>query len=266
MASRRSPDARGRAVHLGAVALLIGIAGALAAAAAGQSPAQPPTFRSRADRLRDTLKYDVLVVDEKKARVRSLAGLEAQFVLGPAAVDGSTPAEVTYQVSDAVDLAPGRYQLRVSATSSRLDRGGSVYLDVDVPDFAAAPLAVSGLVVGYADGARVPVARAAPRQTAPASARPLPFAPSLDRRFAPGDVLRVYFEVAAHDAQARPQVTLDLIDAAGDLVSSAAPSVEDGWVEVAIPLTGLAPGAYILRAAASLGREVASQQVGLVVY
>ena len=35
-------------------------------------------------KVRDTLKYEVLVVDEKKARVRSVGGLEGRLTLSPA--------------------------------------------------------------------------------------------------------------------------------------------------------------------------------------
>jgi VWFA-related protein len=216
-------------------------------------------------RLRDTLEYEVLVIDERNARVRSLAGLEAHVTFAAIEPGRPAPAELSYQVSDRVELPPGRYQLRVSATSARLARGGSVYLDIDVPDFAATPLAMSGLLVGYADGARLPVARAAARAGGGGAAvASLRFPPSLDRTFTQADVLRVYFEV--HGRSGVRQATVDVIDAGGHLVASAAPSAEGGWVDVAIPLATLVPGSYSLRAAVTDGRQVASQQIGFVIH
>jgi hypothetical protein len=85
-------------------------------------------------------------------------------------------------------LPPGSYQLRASVTSTRLEKGGSVYLAIDVPDFTTVPLAVSGLIVGPYGSPRVPVAET-PVQ--------LPFVPSVDREFFSTDTLRVYFEIAS---------------------------------------------------------------------
>ena len=58
-----------------------------------------------------------------------------------------------------VQRDPGNYQLRASALSKKLDRGGSVFLDITVPDFSKTPLALTPIALGYADGARVPVGR-----------------------------------------------------------------------------------------------------------
>jgi VWFA-related protein len=44
-------------------------------------------------------------------------------------------------------LKPGTYALRVGSTSERLGTSGSVYADVVVPDFASAPLSLSGILV-----------------------------------------------------------------------------------------------------------------------
>ena len=129
---------------------------------------------------------------------------------------------------------PGQYQLRVSATSKKLGKGGSVYADLAVPDFTKAPLVLSPIVLGYADGSHVPVGRRPANQpglqgagTTMGSSRPvsvtgaaglgssiakgtattempeavadaprLPFDPALDREFTRADALRTYFEVA----------------------------------------------------------------------
>jgi hypothetical protein len=42
-------------------------------------------------------------------------------------------------------LRPGRYMLRIAATSEA--RSGGVFVDVDVPDFAKEPLSASGLIL-----------------------------------------------------------------------------------------------------------------------
>src|SRR4029078_8185375 len=110
-------------------------------------------LQERDGKLRDTLKYEVLVVDEKKDRVHSTGGLEGRLVLSPtAAADTSAPDTVTYQVTHGLDVMPGTFESRTSAMSGKLGKGGSVYLGVDVPDFRAAPLALGGLSIPYADG------------------------------------------------------------------------------------------------------------------
>lgn len=203
--------------------------------------------------LRDTLKYNVLAVDEKKSRARSVAGLEARLSLEHSASAGPLPDAAVYQVAQAVDLAPGRYELRVAATSEKLAKGGSVYLNVDVPDFQAAP-GIGGLWIGYADGGHVPLAttRAAGNRSgatvdAPAA---IPFAPSLDREFTRADTLRVFAEATARGIS-HPRVAIDVVDRAGKVVLSPSPSFSSGEVikvGTTIPLTTLPPGAYAVRA------------------
>lgn len=52
-----------------------------------------------------------------------------------------------YEVFGRIDLKPGRYQLRVAAFLASFDTAGSVYFDVDVPDFSSQPLSMGGLLV-----------------------------------------------------------------------------------------------------------------------
>jgi VWFA-related protein len=49
-----------------------------------------------------------------------------------------------YEVLSRIDLKPGRYQLRVAANVGSLVTSGSLYYDVDVPDFSDAPVSMSG--------------------------------------------------------------------------------------------------------------------------
>src|SRR5262249_9646277 len=219
-------------------------------------------LRDADGKLRDTLKYEVLVVDEKKARVRSLGGLEGRLTLSPVGRGENLPATVAYQVEESLELAKGRFELRVSAASDRLARGGSVYLDLDVPDLRAEALAIGWLAIAYADGPRVPVAPPSVRRPAPA----LPFAPTLDRVFSPSDSLRVYFEGVCR----APHVTaaLDVIDRSGRSVLTLVPTVTPGdplRVQDVVPLQNLSPGAYSLRATLSDGAHVATRELGFSV-
>ena len=51
--------------------------------------------------------------------------------------------EVKYEVLSRIDLKPGRYHIRMSAQSRALGKSGSIYYDVDVPDFSKAPISLA---------------------------------------------------------------------------------------------------------------------------
>ena len=96
--------------------------------------------------------------------------------------------DLAYDVLGRLDLRPGRYELRASASSASRDVSGSVYGYLDVPDFARDALSLSGLTIGTTP----------PRiaGNAEAAAGLLPFAPTTRRTFSTTDsvhgFLRVY--------------------------------------------------------------------------
>ena len=194
-----------------------------------------------------------------------MSGLEGRLTLS-AGGNGQMPDTVSYQVAGALDVPPGRYQLRVSATSAKLAKGGSVYLNVDVPDFSATPLALSGLAVGYAAGPRVPVAPMPAAQAGPSGSL-LPFPPSLDREFAASDALRLYFEIASRAPLVAPKATVEVESVAGHSRHAINPELAPGDrdVDVQVPLTGLAPGAYVLRVTVTDQGRSASREIGFVI-
>jgi hypothetical protein len=223
-------------------------------------------------KLHDQVSYGVLVVDEKKTKVTSRTNLAARIALKPRvavpspADDPNMPSLVSYQIPLTLELGPGKYQLRASATSTRLGKGGSVYLAIEVPDFTKEPLALGGVTLGYVDGERVPVAdlpKQAPRRDARA-----PFAPSLDRVFTPADTLRLYFEVARRNPAVMVRTKIEILDAQDDVrawVTKDVPAGDRGRVDLKLPLSTLAPGAYRLRVTASDGTNNAAREMGIVV-
>jgi hypothetical protein len=78
--------------------------------------------------------------------------------------------------------------------------------------------------------------------------------------FAITDTLRVYVEGrVVRGAGARVTAAVDVIDASGKVVRSPSPSFVAGdivRIESVVPLSGLAPGAYVLRATLSTGSGV----------
>jgi VWFA-related protein len=240
-------------------------------------------------RVRDTLKYEVLVVDEKKAKVHSIGGLEGRLTLSPKAGGERPPETVVYAILHDVDVMPGHFEFRVSATSAKLAKGGSAYLDADIPDFRSAPIVLGSIVLGYAEGARVPIAPppapippatlgptvvrgrgVGPGPPPPPPPRPasgLPFPPTLDRVFASSDTLRVYLEGAIR-SPAGLSASLDVLDVTGRVVASDSPSLTPGdrlLVSAMTPLHALAPGAYLMRVTVSGGGQKAVRELGFMI-
>jgi hypothetical protein len=100
--------------------------------------------------------------------------LDAQLKLKPTA---SGRAE--YELLAKLPLKPGSYQLRIAASAPQLDMKGSVFLDVDVPDFSRGSVTVAPLVLSTS-----PAPPAAP---ADAFASLLPVVPTSRRVFSPSD-------------------------------------------------------------------------------
>jgi hypothetical protein len=176
------------------------------------------------------------------------------------------PERVSYQIPMSIELQPGPYQLRASATSAKLGRGGSAYLSIEVPDFSKEALSIAGLTIGYGDGEHVAVATV-PGQRA-SRGRGAPFAPSLDRTFAPADTIRLYFEVIRKVVTTPVRTRVEILDARDEIrawVDRQVPGGEAGRVDLKLPLSTLAAGAYRLHVTATDGTSRASRDIGFVV-
>lgn len=222
-------------------------------------------LQERDGKVRDTLKYEVLVVDEKKAKVRSVGGLEGRLTLSPKTSGGVPPETVAYTILHDVDVPPGHFEFRVSATSAKLDKGGSAYLAVDVPDFRSMPIVLGNIALGYAEGVRVPIA---PAPTPPPEST-LPFPPTLDRVFAASDTLRVYVAGTVRSA-AGLVAGVEIVDARGTGVVSRSPLPLLAWsdsirINGGVPLQGLAPGAYALRVTLAGGGQKAVRETAVAI-
>jgi VWFA-related protein len=216
--------------------------------------------------LHDEISYEVLVVDDKKSKVTSRRSEKARWSMKPANEHSPIPETVQYQLPMTIDVAPGRYQLRVAAISTKLGKGGSVYQTIDVPAFATG-LSMSALMLGYDEGSHVPVGRSSLQagDTGPAL---LPFDPALDRAFTPNDTLRLYFEVAREDGTTDATAAIEIADGAGKIINTADVDVPAGNVapmDVSIPLAALAPGGYKLSVKVSDGKLSASRAIAFVV-
>jgi hypothetical protein len=95
--------------------------------------------------------------------------------------------ELRYHVFQHLTLEPGRYEIRLHGSSTALGRSGTVFADLEVPDFTRSPLAISSIVLGS-----VPAAGEA--RTDPL-AGVLPIVPTSARDFAPSDTIAAFARV-----------------------------------------------------------------------
>jgi hypothetical protein len=201
----------------------------------------------------EAVKVTVLAVDLKKKKVVHAVTRDVDVRLpSPASPD------IRYRVVSRLDLKPGAYQLRTSASSRLLDRAGSVYLPVDVPDGSQASLEIGGVLIGHESSESQPVATSMP------AAMRLPFAPVLDREFAARGRLRVLFHVWPR-APSGATASIALVDSADAVVrTAAAEPTADGFI-AGVPLSGLAAGVYRLRVTAERNAEASSIEVGITI-
>jgi VWFA-related protein len=204
--------------------------------------------------VKETLKYSVWAVDLKKKKPVAWVGRQAKVTFSPAKVEDDRAREVKYQVHTRLTIPPGHYQIRASASSAQLSRSGSVYLDVDVPDFSNESAAIGGVMIGHSDGARIF------NMESPLVKGLVPFEPTLDREFTTDDSLRVFTRIGgATLTSCRPTVTIGKPDGAD--VRSVETQLKAGAIDAIVPLKDLLPGSYVLR----VGCGATPREVGFLV-
>ena len=158
-----------------------------------------------------------------------------------------------YEVLARLDLKPGRYQLRTAANVGSLTTSGSLYYDIDVPDFGEAPLSFSGLVM-----------TAAPALPSGGLKTMLPVAPTAQRTFGPGAQASAFLRVYQGGKGALTSVSVRIQLRNGDdvmvldrreMLDAAAFSRDrSADVNVALPVARLAPGPYLLTMESTAGK------------
>jgi hypothetical protein len=158
-----------------------------------------------------------------------------------------------FRVTSAVNLPPGRYQLRVSAADSA-GVAGSVVRTLIVPDFYRQPLAMGGVTLLSASGMLAPTARVKDDPIGLLLMRPATTA----REFTRDDQLVIFTEVYENQANAQPHmidISAEVRAEGGQVVfrNSETRSSTDlqggrgGYGYTAqIPLRDVAPGLYVV--------------------
>ena len=167
-----------------------------------------------------------------------------------------------------IELPPGRYQVRIGVRESGAGEMGTVFYDLDVPDFARGRVNMSGLLLTAPSAQRTLTV-----QADPIASKLLPGAATSRRSFASSDVLSLYAEIYENGANGPPRrvdVTTRLINEAGRDVSVAHEVLERGAsaandkaatfvLSRDVPLKDVAPGRYLLRVDAQLRGETGDE-------
>jgi VWFA-related protein len=158
--------------------------------------------------------------------------------------------EGDFDVALRLELNPGRYQLRLAAHSKLTDRTGSVYYDLEVPDFRRLPISISGVAF-----AATPSTVIAPVD---AFGSLMPVVPTTRRSFLATDVVTAFMRVYQGSGNSgRVIFTASLLAADNKAIWSESRILTGPDVLQPLPISTLAPGPYLARfVASSGGREV----------
>lgn len=157
-----------------------------------------------------------------------------------------------------LDLPPGRYELRVASKDTVSGAIGSVFSFVDVPDFSRGTMTTSGLLLHHEHPVRVadnPLADV------------IPIVPTVARLLAPADKVSAYLRVYQHDTPQAVAVRVRVVDTGNrtafehriDLVAGAFVN-RAADVDVALPLSQLAGGRYLLTVDVARGESHVERQ------
>ena len=159
------------------------------------------------------------------------------------------------RVNPRIVLEPGRYQIRVGVRDSIAGQVGTVFYDLQVPDFRKEPLMLSGLLLTASSAQAAMTA-----QPDPATAKLLPGPATSRRTFSQNDTLTVFAEI--YDNISRQQTrqidaAVSLISESGQEVFNAGETIANGGSQAShwtmytflreVPLKAVPPGRYLLK-------------------
>jgi VWFA-related protein len=207
------------------------------------------------------------VIDQVSAQVNAYDGagkrrasdaLKGQIVLR-AGVSG----EVVFELLSRLDLVPGHYQLRIAADSSIERKSGSVYCDLDVPDFSRGSLSLSGVVLTATPGTT------AARKEVLATL--LPVVPTALRDFDTSQQVTAFVRVYAGSSGpiGQVQIATRIRNAADDVVYQQTADLRaEGFsneraaeYRVDLPMAALQPGPHLLTIEATTAKDSVRRDV-----
>ncbi|HYE86707.1 MAG TPA: VWA domain-containing protein [Vicinamibacterales bacterium] len=166
-------------------------------------------------------------------------------------------AATGFRVITSLDLAPGRYNLRVAVREANTRKAGSVMFDVEVPDFAKPQVTMSDIALTSALSGAAPTVR--PKDPLE---KMLPGPLTTYREFSPADELALFAEIydnvtqphkVAINASVKAEGGTTVFQTREERDSADLKGAAGGFgFETRIPLKDLAPGLYVLRVDATL--------------
>ena len=177
----------------------------------------------------------------------------------------ATSEHSRYEVLSRLDVpAPGKYELRRAVKSGASDTRGSVYVDVDVPDFGKDKLSMSGVIVNNAVAA---TPTAPPRLLREVT----PLVPTTERTFGSADIVTTLVRIyqGGDDKLVPVALKVSITDAAGKSVftqnDSVAPerfgTTRSADYQFRVPLAKLQAGQHLLTIEASSGKNTARRDI-----
>jgi len=161
-------------------------------------------------------------------------------------------------------LKPGQYELRAAVEESGTGKVGAVYGYVDVPRFGQAPLSLSGAAL---------TSTRSPATSGPNLADVLPFVPTTNREFRRDE--RATLFVRVHQSSPIKPVVMSLrirgatnrvvFDQPTSLAEASFGTSRAAIYQIDLPLSSLAPGAYLATLEASRGKDKARRDVQFTV-
>jgi hypothetical protein len=161
-----------------------------------------------------------------------------------------------FRVIQSLELAPGRYNLRMAVREANTHKAGSVTIDLDVPDFSKQPLTMSDLALTSAMSATAPTIH--PKDPLE---KLLPGPLTTYREFVPMDEIALFTEVYDNNKQAHKVEIIATVKAEGGQTvfqtrethdsSELAGSAGGYGFQSRTALKGFAPGLYVLRVEAT---------------
>jgi len=175
-----------------------------------------------------------------------------------------TSGEFGYELVTSLNLPPGRYELRLATYSGALEKTGSVFTDVVVPDFTNAPLALSSVVV-YG----TPAIPSGPKG---ALSHMLPWSPTTNRDFSREDIITMFVR-AYQTSKAKPvavPLNVKVLGLGDQVLSDKTDTIDAAKFEnptrsaehsSRLDVQSLQPGSYVAVFTATLGKDTIRRDV-----
>jgi hypothetical protein len=165
------------------------------------------------------------------------------------------------RVNPRISLPPGRYHVRIGARDAVAGMTGSVFYDLEVPDFRKEKLMMGGLLVASAMGQQTPSI-----QPDPVLEKVMPAAATSRREFSQRDLIALYTEIydnIGSDQARHVDLAVRLLSESGaeafvvrDEMTNGGVAPKKAWdvygYSKEIALKNIAPGRYALRVEAQV--------------